>query len=183
MIFRATPQWFIAMDWTCADATSARRRARRSRKTHFVPEAGRNRLDSMIAARPDWCISRQRAWGVPIPVFVTKQSGEPLRDPAIIARMVEAFRTEGADAWYKPGAAARFLGEGRDPGAVRAGDGHRGRVVRERARTHAFVLPPRGLHFPADLYLEGSDQHRGWFHSSLLESRAARTAWRPSRRC
>jgi isoleucyl-tRNA synthetase len=166
VIFRATPQWFIAMD----DDNAIRAKARDAiARTHFVPEAGRNRLDSMIAARPDWCISRQRAWGVPIPVFVSKQSGEPLRDPAIIARVVEAFRTEGADAWYRPGAAARFLGPDRDPAlyeqVMDIVD-----VWFESGSTHAFVLPPRGLPFPADLYLEGSDQHRGWFHSSLLES-------------
>jgi isoleucyl-tRNA synthetase len=166
VIFRATPQWFIAMD----DNNRIREKSLAAiDATHFVPDQGRNRIGSMVAARPDWCISRQRAWGVPIAVFVDKASGEPLRDPAVMERIVEVFRTEGADAWYKPGAAARFLGEGCDPAAYE-------QVMDivdvwfESGSTHAFVLPDHKLPFPADLYLEGSDQHRGWFHSSLLES-------------
>ncbi|WP_376087216.1 isoleucine--tRNA ligase [Roseomonas sp. CCTCC AB2023176] len=166
VIFRATPQWFIAMD----DGNAIRAKALQAiAETHFVPDQGRNRIGAMVAARPDWCISRQRAWGVPIAVFVDRRSGEPLRDPAVMQRIVDAFAKEGADAWYKPGAAARFLGEGRNPDdyeqVMDIVD-----VWFESGSTHAFVLRDRGLPFPADLYLEGSDQHRGWFHSSLLES-------------
>jgi isoleucyl-tRNA synthetase len=166
VIFRATPQWFIAMD----DARQIRAKALAAiDATHFVPDQGRNRIGSMVAARPDWCISRQRAWGVPIAVFVERATGQPLRDPAVLDRIIEAFRAEGADAWYQPGAAARFLGPGRDPAdfeqVMDIVD-----VWFESGSTHAFVLPDNGLPFPADLYLEGSDQHRGWFHSSLLES-------------
>ena len=166
VIYRATPQWFIAMD----DERQIRAKSLDAiAKTHFVPDIGRNRIGSMVAARPDWCISRQRAWGVPIAVFVEKKTGEPLRDPVVMDRILDAFRVEGADAWYQPGAAARFLGNDRNPDdyeqVMDIVD-----VWFESGSTHAFVLPPRGLPFPADLYLEGSDQHRGWFHSSLLES-------------
>jgi len=166
VIFRATPQWFIAMD----DTNRIREKALAAiEATQFVPEQGRNRIGSMVAGRPDWCISRQRAWGVPIAVFVEKKTGEPLRDQAVIDRITAAFAEEGADAWYKPGAAARFLGPGRDPAdyeqVMDIVD-----VWFESGSTHAFVLPEHSLPFPADLYLEGSDQHRGWFQSSLLES-------------
>ncbi|MSP01582.1 MAG: isoleucine--tRNA ligase [Acetobacteraceae bacterium] len=165
LIFRATPQWFIRMD----GPERIREKALQAiSDTRFVPDQGRNRIGSMVAARPDWCISRQRAWGVPIPIFVARQSGEPLRDPAIVERIVEAFTKEGADAWYQS-PPSRFLGPDLNPDdyeqVMDIVD-----VWFESGSTHAFVLEGRGLPWPADLYLEGSDQHRGWFHSSLLES-------------
>ncbi|MBC7432624.1 MAG: isoleucine--tRNA ligase, partial [Rubritepida sp.] len=183
VIYRATPQWFIAMD----DGNAIRAKAAAAiDSTHFVPDSGRNRIGGMVATRPDWCISRQRAWGVPIPVFVEKKTGEPLRDQAVVNRVIDAFAAEGADAWYQPGAAARFLNgdagsaSGADTGSAGGGPSRDPSdydqsmdivdVWFESGSTHAFVLTPRNLPFPADLYLEGSDQHRGWFQSSLLEA-------------
>jgi isoleucyl-tRNA synthetase len=165
LIFRATPQWFVRMD----GPEQIRQKALAAiDETRFVPDRGRNRIGSMVANRPDWCISRQRAWGVPIAVFVEKRSGEPLRDPDVVQRIIDAFTVEGADAWYSS-PASRFLGPDRDPDdyeqVMDIVD-----VWFESGSTHAFVLEKRGLPWPADLYLEGSDQHRGWFQSSLLEA-------------
>ncbi|PPQ35279.1 isoleucine--tRNA ligase [Rhodopila globiformis] len=165
LIFRATPQWFIPMD----GPHDIRGKALAAIAiTKFVPDQGRNRIGSMVASRPDWCISRQRAWGVPITVFVEKRTGQPLRDPAVVQRIVAAFEKEGADTWYSS-PPSRFLGPDYNPDeyeqVMDIVD-----VWFESGSTHAFVLEKRGLPWPADLYLEGSDQHRGWFHSSLLEA-------------
>ncbi len=171
LIFRATPQWFIRLD----GPEAIRARALDAiAQTDFVPEKGRTRLASMVASRPDWCVSRQRAWGVPIAVFVERATGEPLRDPEVMTRIVEAFREEGADAWYAS-PPERFLGPGRDPQ-----DFEQVRdivdVWFESGSTHGFAMEARGIPWPADLYLEGSDQHRGWFQSSLLEAVGTRGA-------
>ncbi len=171
VIFRNAPQWFIAMDKPIAEIGGTLREKALAAidATRFVPRAGYNRLRSMIETRPDWCVSRQRAWGVPIAVFVDKKTGEPLRDPEVMGRVVEAFRAEGADAWFDS-PPERFLGN-----KYNVADYEQVRDILDvwfdSGCTHAFTLEGNPeLKWPADLYLEGSDQHRGWFHSSLLES-------------
>ncbi|WP_426125238.1 isoleucine--tRNA ligase [Pararhizobium sp. PWRC1-1] len=174
IIFRNTPQWFVYMDKDLTDGTTLRSRALTAiDNTRFVPAAGQNRLRAMIENRPDWVLSRQRAWGVPIAVFADVE-GEVLVDEAVNARIIEAFEAEGADAWFAEGAKDRFLGNDHDHSKwVQVMDILD--VWFDSGCTHTFTLEDRpDLKWPADVYLEGSDQHRGWFHSSLLESCATR---------
>jgi isoleucyl-tRNA synthetase len=174
VIFRNTPQWFVYMDKELGDGTTLRSRSLSAiDDTRFVPAAGQNRLRAMIENRPDWVLSRQRAWGVPIAVFADEH-GEVLIDEAVNARILEAFEAEGADAWFADGAKERFLGNDHDHSKW-----HQVRDILDvwfdSGCTHTFTLEDRpDLKWPADVYLEGSDQHRGWFHSSLLESCATR---------
>lgn len=195
VIFRNTPQWFIAMDKDINDDGHAKKgdtlRARALHAisvTQWVPPSGENRINGMIANRPDWVISRQRAWGVPIAVFVREKSdgsAEILQDEIVNQRIAEAFMEEGADAWYMDGARERFLGSRASEDWKKVDDICD--VWFDSGSTHAFVLEDR-QNFPqlgnivrkidggndTVMYLEGSDQHRGWFHSSLLESAGTR---------
>jgi isoleucyl-tRNA synthetase len=174
IIFRNTPQWFVYMDKNLTDGTTLRTRALSAiDDTRFVPAGGQNRLRAMIEQRPDWVLSRQRAWGVPICVFAD-EDGNVLQDEAVNQRILEAFDAEGADAWFAAGAKERFLGSDHDHAkwsqVMDILD-----VWFDSGSTHTFTLEDRpDLKWPADVYLEGSDQHRGWFHSSLLESAATR---------
>jgi len=165
LIYRATPQWFISME-----KNSLRKKAIKSiQETTFYPPKGKERLLSMIEGRPDWCVSRQRTWGVPLPIFINKKTKEPLRDQKVINRIAEIYENEGSDCWFTDDA-ARFLGKDYSKDDYEKLND----IVEvwfDSGSTHSFVLEKRkDLKWPADMYLEGSDQHRGWFHSSLLES-------------
>ncbi len=165
LIYRATPQWFISME-----KNSLREKAINAiNKTTFYPEKGKDRLLSMIEGRPDWCVSRQRVWGVPLPIFVNKKTQQPLRDQKVIDRIAKIYEKEGSDCWFTD-ESKRFLGKDHNPEEYEKLND----IVEvwfDSGSTHSFVLEKRkDLKWPADMYLEGSDQHRGWFHSSLLES-------------
>ena len=165
LIYRATPQWFISME-----ENSLRNKAIKAiNETNFYPKKGKERLMSMIETRPDWCISRQRVWGVPLPIFINKKTKEPLRDKKIIDRIANIYEKEGSDCWFTDNP-KRFLGEEYNVEEFEKLND----IVEvwfDSGSTHSFVLEKRkDLKWPASMYLEGSDQHRGWFHSSLLES-------------
>ena len=165
LVHRATPQWFISME-----SHGLRSKAIKAiDKTAFYPSKGKERLKSMIETRPDWCVSRQRVWGVPLPIFVSKKDGNVLVDEEVIENIAKIYEKEGSDCWFSDDP-QRFLGE-----KYKASEYEKLSDIVEvwfdSGSTHSFVLEKRDdLKWPASMYLEGSDQHRGWFHSSLLES-------------
>ena len=166
IIFRATPQWFISMD-----QAGLRKLANKAiKQTTWLPDWGQARIESMVNNRPDWCISRQRTWGVPITLFVHKETGELHPETAtLIEQVAKKIEQQGVEAWFSM-AADELLGDEAD---VYDKTTDTLDVWFDSGVTHACVLGHRGkLPFPADLYLEGSDQHRGWFQSSLLTSTA-----------
>jgi len=186
VIFRNTPQWFLAMDRPFANAQGGKTLRALAidaiERTRWAPPSGENRIKGMVANKPDWVLSRQRAWGVPLSIFVRKDSHEILFDEEVNARIADAYDREGADAWFAAGAKERFLGAKHDAEAYDKID-DLVEVWFDSGSTHAFVLEDpirfpglagikRGVDGGPDtvMYLEGSDQHRGWFQSSLLES-------------
>ncbi|MBY0291983.1 MAG: isoleucine--tRNA ligase [Alphaproteobacteria bacterium] len=163
LIYRTTPQWFISLD-----KKDLREKALAAIETvQWIPQSSINRIKAMIESNPDWCLSRQRAWGVPLTLFMNKKSGEVLRDHEVVNRIVNIVKEEGSDAWYTTDPAL-FLGPKYDPADFEQVQDILD-VWFDSGSTQSFVLRARPeLHWPADLYLEGSDQHRGWFQSSLL---------------
>ena len=165
LVHRATPQWFISME-----SHKLRNKALKAiDDTTFYPSKGKDRLRSMIETRPDWCVSRQRVWGVPLPIFVNKKNNKILIDEDVFENIARIYEKEGSDCWFSDDP-QKFLGS-----KYKADDyGKLSDIVEvwfDSGSTHSFVLEKRDdLKWPASMYLEGSDQHRGWFHSSLLES-------------
>jgi isoleucyl-tRNA synthetase len=165
LVHRATPQWFISMESHKLRETALKALD----ETTFYPSKGKERLRSMIETRPDWCVSRQRVWGVPLPIFVNKKTKEILVDDEVNENIANIYEKEGSDCWFSDDP-QRFLGE-----KYKSEDYEKLSDIVEvwfdSGSTHSFVLEKReDLKWPASMYLEGSDQHRGWFHSSLLES-------------
>ena len=165
LVYRATSQWFISME-----KKNLRKKALKAiDETNFYPERGRARIRSMIETRPDWCVSRQRIWGVPLPLFISKKTQEPLKDQDVIENIAKIYEKEGSDCWFTDDA-QKFLGKKyKKEDYIKTSD-----IVEvwfDSGASHSYVLEKRkDLMWPASMYLEGSDQHRGWFHSSLLES-------------
>ena len=165
LVHRATPQWFISMD-----SHKLRNKALKAiDETTFYPSKGKERLKSMIETRPDWCVSRQRVWGVPLPIFINKKTNKILVDDNVFENIAKIYEKEGSDCWFSDDP-QKFLGK-----KYKAEDFEKLSDIVEvwfdSGSTHSFVLEKRkDLKWPASMYLEGSDQHRGWFHSSLLES-------------
>ncbi len=165
LVHRATPQWFISMD-----SHKLRNKALKAiDETTFYPSKGKERLKSMIETRPDWCVSRQRVWGVPLPIFINKKTKKILVDDEVFENIAKIYEKEGSDCWFSDDP-QKFLGR-----KYKAEDFEKLSDIVEvwfdSGSTHSFVLEKRkDLKWPASMYLEGSDQHRGWFHSSLLES-------------
>jgi isoleucyl-tRNA synthetase len=165
LVHRATPQWFISMD-----SHKLRNKALKAiDETTFYPSKGKERLKSMIETRPDWCVSRQRVWGVPLPIFINKKTKKILVDDDVFENIAKIYEDEGSDCWFSDDP-QKFLGK-----KYKANEFDKLSDIVEvwfdSGSTHSFVLEKRkDLKWPASMYLEGSDQHRGWFHSSLLES-------------
>tara|TARA_Y100000590_G_scaffold354797_1_gene408203 strand:+ start:1804 stop:4530 length:2727 start_codon:yes stop_codon:yes gene_type:complete len=165
LVHRATQQWFISME-----SHGLRKLALKALdETKFYPSKGKERIKSMIETRPDWCVSRQRVWGVPLPIFISKKDNKVLIDDEVFENIAKIYEKEGSDCWFKDNF-QRFLGK-----KYKADDFYQSKDIVEvwfdSGSTHSFVLEKRNdLKWPASMYLEGSDQHRGWFHSSLLES-------------
>lgn len=162
LIFRTTPQWFISMD---RNGLRAKALAEID-KTKWIPKQGYNRIHAFVESRGDWCLSRQRLWGVPLPIFISKKNGEPIRDPELIERIAQIFEKEGCDAWFAK-SAQELLGE-----KYNADDYIQNMdtldVWFESASTYAYTIRAHDKSAQADIYIEGSDQHRGWFQHSLL---------------
>ena len=160
LVHRATPQWFISME-----SHELRSKALKALdETTFYPSKGKERIKSMIETRPDWCVSRQRVWGVPLPIFISKKDGKVLIDNDVFENIAQIYEKEGSDCWFSDDY-QKLLGN-----KYKAEDFNKLSDIVEvwfdSGSTHSFVLEKRAdLKWPASMYLEGSDQHRGWFHS------------------